>query len=176
MSRMQHPLTHQAAELLTRYSSANGLMSEFYSYDNEYINPLGGVTRPWESSVCAYAVYQYLTGFRPDIPNKKIAFQPHLPENCNGWKSNHIDLGHEGIIWCELKKENNRIRFMVFRTGGKSPIELNVEFGLFGENPKPISGNLTISPKKEILISRELIAPSSEISKTEYIFETQVPN
>jgi len=176
MSRMQHPLTHQAAELLARYSSANGLMSEFYSYNNEFINPLGGVTRPWESSVCAYAIYQYLTGLRLDMPDKKISFQPHLPADCNGWKSNNIDMDAEGVIWFELKKEGSLIRFLVSRKGGESPLGLNVEFGLFGNNPTPVSGNLKISPDKEILVSQDVIAPAKEISKIEFTFEIQVPD
>ncbi len=38
--------------------------------------------RPWEGGIDADAAFAYLTGWQPDVPARRLALRPHLP---NGW-------------------------------------------------------------------------------------------
>ncbi len=148
MARCQHPQTHQAAELLLRYASGIGAFNEYYFYHKHEIWPNDGVFRPWESSVAAAAIIQYLLGLRADIPNAKIALQPHLPPDWKGWQTRRIPLPGRGEIQMKLMRtEQDGFLFEITRFNGDVPLSIELELGLFGErlesrspDLKPVSG------------------------------------
>lgn len=160
LSRSQHPLTHEAAKLLLNYASNRGLYSEYYKYSHDTIFSIGGTLRPWESAINGFALIQYLSGLRLDMPHKKISIQPHLPPGWNEWRSKKIQLYNEGEIKMELKKVNNEISFSIYRKGGINPVQLNIEFGLFGN--KLTSENLNYRNSNQNILFSETEIPVSE--------------
>jgi hypothetical protein len=46
--------------------------------------------RPWEGGIDADAAFAYLTGWQPDVPARRLALRPHLP---NGW----AHAGYSGL-------------------------------------------------------------------------------
>jgi len=162
MSRSQHPQTHQAADLLLRYASGIGAFNEFYFYHNEEIWPNDGVFRPWESSVAAAALIQYLLGLRADIPNAKIALQPHLPPGWNGWQTRRIPLATEGEIQMKLLRTDQDVfLFEILRTGGTAPLSIILELGLFGKYLNSLSpGLLPVSGRPDLLRAQSVLLPS----------------
>lgn len=166
LARSQHPLTHDAAKLLLRYASDQGLYSEYYSYKGDSIISEGGTLRPWESSINGYALIQYLSGLRIDLPNNKIFLQPHLPPEWNGWSTKRIPLYQEGSIQLGLRKMEDEVHFKITRSGGQNTIQLELEFGLFGNKLSPVDENLKYgNSKKDLLIS----ATEIPVGKTENV-------
>ncbi|MEK7257666.1 MAG: hypothetical protein AAB316_23115, partial [Bacteroidota bacterium] len=133
LSRSQHPAAHRAAELMEKYASSTGLFSEYYAYQgNSLIVPEGGTMRPWESSINATALLQYLTGLRVDMPGGKIYVQPHLPPGNDSWEVKRFPVGKEGFLQMELKKENEMVSLQVSGEFEQAML-LDMEFGLFGK-------------------------------------------
>lgn len=99
-----------------------------------------------------FALIQYLSGLRFDLPNKKIFLQPHLPPGWSDWSTKRIPLHKEGAIQLELKKIEDEIHFKISRTGGTNPIQLDLEFGLFGEQLIPADHKLAYRGGKDNLL------------------------
>jgi len=164
MSRCQHPQTHQAAELLLRYASGIGAFNEFYFYHKHEIWPNDGVFRPWESSVAATALIQYLLGLRADIPSATITLQPHLPPDWKGWQTRPIPLPGHGEIQMKLRRtDQNDFEFEIVRTGGAAPLSMDLELGLFGERLESHSpGLLPVSGRPDLLRAQVPLPPSRD--------------
>ena len=163
MSRCQHPQTNQAAELLLRYASGVGAFNEFYFYHKQEIWPNDGVLRPWESSVAAAALIQYLLGLRIDIPNAKITLQPHLPPDWSGWQTRCIPLPGQGEIRMKLvRTDQDGFLFEVVRTNGMAPLAIDLELGLFGEWLESHSpGLLPVSGRTDLLRAQGVLQSSN---------------
>ena len=164
MSRCQHPQTHQAAKLLQRYASGVGAFNEYYFYNRNEIWPNDGVFRPWESSVAATALIQYLFGMRADIPNAKITLQPHLPPDWKGWQTRRIPLpGHGEIQMKLMRTDQNGFLFEIVRTGSAAPLSVDLELGLFGERLESHShGLLSVSGRPDLLRAQVAMHPSRD--------------
>lgn len=174
MSRCQHPLTDNAATLLLKYASDQGLYSEYYSYKHDTIVSDGGTLRPWESAVNGYVLIKYLTGLRLNMPEKKIYLQPHLPKGWSDWKSKNIPLYNEGEIQMELKKTSDEISFTIRRKGGVNPIDVDLEFGLFGKKLIDIGKHLKYRNSDQNLLFSEFTISASNIDWTESNFRFKV--
>jgi hypothetical protein len=164
MSRCQHPQTHQAAELLQQYASGVGAFNEYYFYNRDEIWPNDGVFRPWESSVAATALIQYLLGLRADIPNAKITLQPHLPPDWKGWQTRRVPLPGHGEIQMKLgRTDQNGFFFELVRTGGTAPLSVDLELGLFGEQLESHSHSLlSVSGRPDLLRAQVALHPSRD--------------
>ncbi|MBL4888238.1 MAG: hypothetical protein JKZ03_07310 [Flavobacteriaceae bacterium] len=169
LSRSQHPLTHEAAQLLLSYASDRGLYSEYYEYSDTEIIPVGGTLRPWESAINAVALIQYLSGMRLDLPNNKINLQPHLPPGWDNWESKTIPLHEQGEFKMTLEKDGDEVTFTIHRKGGKSTLLLNIEFGLFGDQLIPISTPFK-HKSKGVLFSETEIPTSKDGTETNFKF------
>jgi hypothetical protein len=174
MSRCQHPLTDNAATLLLKYASDQGLYSEYYSYKHDTIVSVGGTLRPWESAVNGYTLIKYLTGLRLNMPEKKIYLQPHLPKGWSDWKSKNIPLYNEGEIQMELKKTSDEISFTIRRKVGVNTIDVNLEFGLFGKKLIDIGKHLKYRNSDQNLLFSEFTISASNIDWTESNFRFKV--
>lgn len=172
LARSQHPVTHQAADLLLDYASDQGLYSEYYRYQGDTIVPIGGTLRPWESAVNGFALIQYLSGWQVDMPNKSISLQPHLPKGWTHWKTKEMPLYNEGVLQVELSKEGNLVTCQIRRKGGQQPLKLDLEFGLFGDALSSADPRLEFKSKKQdILFAKETLPATSDWTLLEFQFQ-----
>jgi len=167
LSRSQHPSMHEAADLMVRYASDVGLFAEYYAYEDGIIRPFSGTLRPWESGINAFSVVQYLLGMRPDLPNGKIALQPHLPPDWSGWTTRNIRLYGEGMLRMTLKRmDDGRVTFDLVRSGGTNPITFILEFGGFDSPLESPSRNLSVKRGRPDILKGSLTIPPAEPGKT----------
>jgi hypothetical protein len=142
----------------------NGAFNEYYFYNREEIWPNDGVFRPWESSVAATALIQYLLGMRADIPNAKITLQPHLPPDWKGWQTRRIPLpGHGEIQMKLMRTDQNGFLFEIVRTGNTASLSVDLELGLFGERLESRSAGLSsVSGRPDLLRARFTMQPTRD--------------
>ena len=170
-SRTQHPLTHDAARLLLKYASSAGLYSEYYAYNGDTIISNGGTLRPWESGINGFALTQYLSGLKINLPEKKINLQPHLPAEMSDWKSKIINLKNEGVISFEINRKGKDVEFTFSRQGGINPLTLDVEFGLFGNELKLSDNMLYFKYNKKNLVGNTIEIAAGN---TKHVFKFSV--
>ena len=128
----QHPLQHEAAELLTAYASDQGTFSEYYAHKDGIIYPYSGNLRPWESAVNGAAILRYLLGATPDVPARRLHLRPHLPPGWRSWTSAWRGLGSLGEYRVTCQRDADRVTIAVQRRGGRDELETTVELGGFG--------------------------------------------
>lgn len=151
LSRAQRPQIHDAARLLTLYGSDTHNMNEFYHHGPD---AMSGKLRPWESGVAGWAIAQYLLGAQPDLPAGKLRLQPHLPPGWPGWGSRPLELPGQGVLQYRLERQSDgSIEFAVTRRGGRNPLEVEVEFGGFGNALAPLSPELAVVAGRSKLLA-----------------------
>jgi hypothetical protein len=93
------PWAGSAFDWTLKAASPSGDYSEIYDGHSHPWNPpaLGqgtrGRVRPWEGGLNADALLEYLTGFSPDAPHKRVVFAPHLPEGMDAFGARHLPVG-----------------------------------------------------------------------------------
>ena len=176
MARSQHPQVHEAAELVLKYASRNGTYCEYYDHHSKetdepfIIHDWRGTLRPWESGTCATALLQYLIGSRINAPEKKVFLQPHLPKNWPGWVFNKLTIPGEGTLRLELHRREKQIHFEVTRSGGKNPLNIEIEFGAFGSRLASYSKGLTKVTGRDDLLKNILYCPAGKSQKYQMKF------
>ncbi|HLL90068.1 MAG TPA: hypothetical protein VK324_12270 [Tepidisphaeraceae bacterium] len=154
-ARAQHPRTHDVAAALLRYASDAGVFNEYYRYAGHRIewDEQNGSLRPWESAINAAALHQYIVGVRPDVPGRRLSFQPHLPPGWSGWSIHNVPLGLEGSLAFSLARTSDgTVTFDLRRIGGASPFAMDVEFALFGDVLTSLAGGLHAIPGRTDLL------------------------
>jgi hypothetical protein len=171
LTRSQHPAVHDTAQLVLEYA-VNGTFCEYYTHSGNTVQPRyprgGGILRSFESGICATALLQYLLGMRLNMPLKQVFLQPHLPPCWPGWQSREIDISGEGTLQMRLeRKTDGEVIYTLQRRGGQCPLQLNVEFGVFGPHLQPKSTELT-QPKGrlDLLQAAITLAPASGTQNT----------
>lgn len=153
LARSQHPAMHDAAELMVNYASSSGLFAEYYEHEDGVITPFSGTLRPWESGINAAAMAQYLLGFQPDLPNKKITLEPHLPPEWDGLETRKIQLYDEGTIQLSmLRNKDNSIEINIEREGGLTPLDVEIVIGGYGVPVQLQNNNFqSVSGREDII-------------------------
>jgi hypothetical protein len=171
LARSQHPAVHDAAQLVLEYA-VNGTFCEYYTHSGNTVQPRyprgGGILRSFESGICATALLQYLLGMRLNLPLKQVSLQPHLPPAWSGWQSREIELHSEGTLQMRLERTTDgQVTYTLQRRGGQSPLNLNVEFGIFGERLIPKSTELTHPNGRQNLLQAVVsMAQASDTNNT----------
>lgn len=167
LSRSQHPSMHDAADLMLRYASDVGLFAEYYEHEDGIITPFSGTLRPWESGINAYSLVQYFLGMWPNLPEGRIALQPHLPPDWKSWTTREIQLYREGTLKMTLKRTGDgRITFDIVRSGGQTPLDFEVEFGGFGEALQSSEKTLSMKKDRPDILEGSLTIPPTDSGST----------
>ena len=163
LTRAQDSRMHDAARLVLKYASAQGLYSEYYSHENGVIIPKSANLRPWESGVNATALLYYLIGLESDLLNQRVSLNPHLPPDWPGWSAHPILLPGEGAIHLRFERADvNEVSLLITREGGSRTLIFEVGLGGFdrplervskplkvlAEQPKLARGSVSIAPGK----------------------------
>jgi hypothetical protein len=163
LTRAQDFRMHDAARLVLKYASAQGLYSEYYSHENGVIIPKSANLRPWESGVNATALLYYLIGLESDLLNQCVSLNPHLPPDWPGWSVRPILLPGEGMLHLRFERADaDGVSLFIAREGGSMTLIFDVGLGGFeqtlvwvskplkvlAEQPNLARGSVSIAPGK----------------------------
>jgi hypothetical protein len=123
LASVGHPEAEDAFNIMARAASTSGnyqegLIADDLSGFSVMYDPLGTIGdntakfRPWEGGINVAAMLQYLAGFEPDQPNRRIQFRPHLP---NDWSN----LGLRGF-----RAGDSRFDLEVIRKGATQLVRI----------------------------------------------------
>jgi hypothetical protein len=177
LARAQDSRMHDAARLVLKYASAQGLYSEYYSHENGVIIPISANLRPWESGVNATALLYYLIGLKSDLLNQRVSLDPHLPPDWPGWSARPILLPGEGALHLRFERADvNGVSLFIGREGGSKTLIFDVGLGGFDQTLVQVSKPLKVLAKQPNLARGSFsIAPGESWTgsvKTNSIKET----
>ena len=163
LARAQDSRMHDAARLVSKYASQQGLYSEYYSHENGVIIPTSANLRPWESGVNATALLYYLIGLKSDLLNQRVSLDPHLPPDWPGWSARPILLPGEGALHLRFERAGvDGVGLFIGREGGSKTLTFDVGLGGFdqtlvqvskplkvlAEQPNLARGSVSVAPGK----------------------------
>jgi hypothetical protein len=168
----QHPLLHEAAELLAAYASELGTFCEYYAHSDGMIHPYSGNLRPWESAVNGAAILRYLLGATPDVPANRLGLRPHLPPGWRLYTSSWRSLGRLGQYQVACRRDAGQVTVVVRRRGGVGELEVTVELGGLGPLGDPPAPWRPVADRPNVVFASQRLAGDDS---AEFDIETLIP-
>lgn len=127
LAAIDHPAAEQALGGVLAAAETSGGFAEMNRPDDTPARDVWGLhrVRPWEGGINASAVLQYLTGFAPDAPNRRVRFAPHLPADSMGMTVSNLRVG-EARLRLAVSLEVGRTRYIVECLEADEPLEVEL--------------------------------------------------
>ncbi|MGD9494672.1 MAG: hypothetical protein AB7Y46_00050 [Armatimonadota bacterium] len=139
---IDHPAAERALEGLLAAAEPSGGFAEMNRPDDTPSRDIWGLhrVRPWEGGINASAVLQYLTGFEPDAPNRRVRFAPHLPGDSMAMTVSNLRVA-EARLRLSVSFEVARTRYVVECVEADEPVELELLASAPGSELSAAEGN-----------------------------------
>lgn len=127
LAAIDHPAAEQALAGVLAAAETSGGFAEMNRPDDTPSRDIWGLhrVRPWEGGINASAVLQYLTGFEPDAPNRRVRFAPHLPADSMGMTVSNLRVG-EARLRLAVSLQVARTRYIVECVEADEPLEVEL--------------------------------------------------
>jgi len=141
LAAIDHPAAEQALEGLLVAAEPSGGFAEMNRPDDTPSRDVWGLhrVRPWEGGINAGAVLQYLTGFAPDAPKRRVRFAPHLPDRSMAMTVSNLRVG-EARLRLAVGREVSRTEYTVECVEADEPIEVELVASAPGSRLSAVSG------------------------------------
>ena len=127
LAAIDHPTAEAALVGLLSAAEPSGGFAEMNRPDDTPSRDVWGMhrVRPWEGGINAGAVLQYLTGFEPDAPNRRLSLAPHLPESSMGMTVSNLRVA-EARLRLAVSREVSQTRYVVECVQAAQPLEVEL--------------------------------------------------
>ncbi|MCD6360819.1 MAG: hypothetical protein J7M38_08120, partial [Armatimonadetes bacterium] len=134
LTAIDHPAAMDALDGLLVAAEPSGGYAEMNRPDDTPSRDVWGLhrVRPWEGGINCSAALQFLTGFEPDAPERKVSFAPHLPRGCAGMTVRNIRVA-DAVLTLQVTRGEERIEATVTCEQADEPIEVTLTVAALGE-------------------------------------------
>lgn len=166
LTAIDHPAAEEALQGLLLSAEPSGGFAEMNRPDDTPSRDVWGLhrARPWEGGINCSAVVQFLLGFRPNAPERRVSFAPHLPAGCSEMTARNIRVA-EAVLTLRVVRTADLITATVRLEQGKQPLEVDLTVAPLGGREQAGHVRETLDPgagRTEVKASAPVPAPGEE--------------
>jgi len=142
LAAIDHPEAEEALKGLLATAEPSGGYAEMNRPDDTPARGVWGLhrARPWEGGINAGAVLQYLTGFEPDAPNRRVRLAPHLAGVSTSMTVSNLRVGDANLM-LRVSRQGRQTACRVTCTEADEPIEVELIVSAEGRRLRAVGGN-----------------------------------